>query len=51
VTYPVTHLPGSKTLRKNMIMQSITGAKNPRVLSIIKKKDKSNKTKVRINDL
>ena len=46
VTYPVTHLPGSIELRINMIMEIIIGAKNPRVLFIVKTKDKSNKTNV-----
>ena len=34
-TYPVTHLPGNNAFRANINSVIITGAKNPRVLSIV----------------
>jgi hypothetical protein len=39
VIYPVTHLPGSNTLKINMIIDIITGARNPSVFSIEKSYD------------
>jgi len=58
VIYPVTHLPGKMALRIKMSMETITGARNPRVFSIenkffirIKIEEKSSFGFVQLNKL
>jgi hypothetical protein len=36
ITYPVTHLPGNKAFKANIIAQIKIGVKNPTIFSIVK---------------